>query len=166
MKWDQGKLIKRAVIVLSGSIGGIIGSYQGGWIDTIAYATVWIFVAWSSLRQPAVLLMATPAFIIFGILDRSLGAATNGAFFGILTYWAVAAPDNSLRRRFSLKFFEELFNDELSKPILIFLLAFPFHAHRYIHPCWCRLSNCRRCWGWNRGEFRHTTRSCLRHTLL
>jgi|APLak6261674355_1056100.scaffolds.fasta_scaffold00872_5 hypothetical protein len=126
MKWNQGKLIKRTVIVLSGSIGGIIGSSQGGWMDTIAYATVWIFVAWSSLRQPTVLLMATPAFIIFGILDRSLGAATNGAFFGILTYWAVAAPDNSLRRRFSLKFFEELFNDELSKPILMFLLAFPF----------------------------------------
>ncbi len=119
-------LLRRSAIVAAAFAGGIVGSLQGDLLNGVAYAAGWAFVVWAVIREPAVLLIAVPTSAVFGLFAGTLDAGTSGAFLGTLTYWAVTEPNESLRRRFSLHMFDELINEQLTRPILIFLLAFPF----------------------------------------
>ena len=104
----------------------MVGSLEGGLLDVVVNAAGWTFVAWVATRQPSVLLIALPAAAVVGLLVGSLVSCTSGAFLGTRAFWAFGGPARSPRRRFSFRLLDELVRDELSKKILIFLLAFPF----------------------------------------
>jgi hypothetical protein len=126
MKWERNALFGRGALAVVAAAAATLGASQGDLLDAAAYAALWTTVAWAAFRQPSVLLIATPASAVLGLLHGSWGACTTGTFLGVVAYWALALPGASLRKRLSRHFFSEIIGEEFSKPILIFLLGFPF----------------------------------------